>query len=83
MDDNFIPYKVYETTLARSDRRFKLMWLLIIVLFVALMATNIGWIVFEGQYSKEVTTIETSQDGSGVNVFNGGVYGSEGEDNSK
>ena len=79
-----VPYQVYETALARGDRRFHQMWILVIILLGLIIGETAGVFYYESQYQDEVTTIEATQDGSGVNVVNGGdLYGSEGEDNNK
>ena len=73
-----VEFTVYETAQARADRRFRLMWLLIVIMFVALMGTNAGWIVYESTYEDIVMT-ETTQDGEGVNIIGTGdvTYGAE------
>jgi len=82
MDDNFVPFKVYESSQARSDRRFRYMFVLIVIMVIAFICSNIGWIIYESRYTEEVTTIESTQDGSGVNIVGGGnIYGSDSEDN--
>lgn len=50
-----VPYTVYEAAQARSDRRFKLMWWLVVVIFVALLGTNGAWLYHESQFKDEVT----------------------------
>ena len=77
-----VPFKVYESAQARADRRFRLMWLLIVIMFVALVGTNAGWIVYESTYEDVVMT-ENTQDGEGVNIIgNGDInYGAETDSN--
>lgn len=82
MEDNkqeSVSYTVYETAQARADRRLKWMWWLVIIMFVALIGTNAGWIVYESQF--EDTVITADQDGSAVNIVGGGdvSYGTEGD----
>lgn len=73
-----VPFKVYESAQARADRKFKMMWILVIIMFVALIGTNAGWIVYESTYEDIVMT-ETTQDGEGVNIIGNGdiTYGAE------
>ena len=75
-----VSYTLYETAQARADRRLKWMWWLVIIMFVALIGTNAGWIVYESQF--EDTVITADQDGSAVNIVGGGdvSYGAEGND---
>ena len=76
-----VPYIVYESSMARADRRFRLMWGLLILMLVALIGTNAGWIIYENQFEDIVMT-ENTQDGEGVNIIGGGDvhYGSEAND---
>lgn len=81
MDESvMIPYFVHEGEMSRAERTNKRMWILVIILIVALIATNLGWIIYENQYSDVVTTteIEAEQDG-GYNFVSGGdlSYGTE------
>jgi len=54
-----VSYIVYESAQARSDKRFKYMWITIIFLIVLLVGTNAGWIYYESQF---VETVTVSQD---------------------
>lgn len=81
MDESvMIPYFVHEGEMSRAERTNKRMWILVIILIVALIATNLGWIIYENQYSDVVKTteIEAEQDGS-YNFVSGGdlSYGTE------
>lgn len=57
-------------------------YILLIIMFIALILTNAGWIVHESMYEDIVVT-ENSQDGEGVNIIGGGDvnYGSETDNN--
>lgn len=79
-----IPYIVYEGEMARAERNFKRMWVVVIVLIALLVATNTGWLVYESQFETvETLQIKAEQDGSGVNIVGGGDidYGAESYDN--
>lgn len=86
MDENknpeSVPFVVYETAQARADRRLKWMWWLLVIMFVALIGTNAGWIIYENQF-EDTVTIEAEQTGSEVNIVGGGnvEYGTEGKNN--
>lgn len=55
-----IPYYVHEGIVARMERANKRMWILCIILFLGLLLTNVGWIVYEMQYEDVVTeTVES------------------------
>lgn len=75
-----VPYIVYEGEMARAERRDKRQWIVIIVLIVALFASNIGWLIYESQFE----TYTYTQDGDGLNNINSGgeqgdvvLYGAE------
>ena len=66
----------YELTIAMAERTIKRLWVLCIILLMAVIGTNIGWIYYESQFEDIVTTtIEAQQDGDGTNtVVNEGGY---------
>lgn len=66
-----VPYIVYEGEMARSERRDKRQWIVIIVLIAALLVSNIGWLIYESQFE----TYTYSQDGGGLNNINTGEQG--------
>lgn len=68
-----VPYIVYEGEMARAERRDKRQWIVIIALIVALLASNIGWLVYESQFE----TYTYTQDGDGLNNINS--YGEQGD----
>lgn len=53
-----VPYIVHEADMARQERTIKRMWILCIVMFLALVVTNAGWIWYENQFIDEVVTVE-------------------------
>lgn len=81
-DKTSVPYIVYEGEMARAERRDKRQWVVIIFLIVSLLASNIGWLVYESQF--ETYTYDYTQDGEGLNNINTGeqgdvLYGPEAE----
>lgn len=70
-----VPYFVYEMEQARSERHFKRLWAVIIVLLAMIFATNIGWLIYESQFE----TITYEQNGEGINNVN---YGEQGDLNN-
>lgn len=78
-----IPYYAHEGEMARAERMNKRLWIVILVLIICLVGTNAGWIVYESQFTDEVTTteIEAQQDGD-YNFVSGGDlnYGSNSTD---
>lgn len=50
-----VTFKIVEALQARADRRFKQMWVLVLVLLFLLVGSNFGWLVYEGQFEEAVT----------------------------
>ena len=68
-----VPYIVHESIMARMERQFRRLWVVIIVLIALLAGSNIAWICYESQFETvETVEIEAEQDGSGINLINGG-----------
>lgn len=82
MDDKTqIPYIVYETEMTRSERNFKRLWVVVIILISLLVTTNLCWLAYKSQFETvESTEINAEQDGSGINIVGAGDvdYGAEG-----
>lgn len=53
-----VPYIVHEAAMARQERTIKRLWVLCLVMFLALVVTNAGWIWYENQFIDEVVTVE-------------------------
>lgn len=72
-----IPYIAYEAAQSRLERIIKRLWITTIILIVLLVASNIGWLIYESQF--EDFSIEAEQDGDGINIVGGGDidYGAE------
>lgn len=77
IDRDPVPYIVHEGILTRQERNIKRLWILCIIIFIALVGTNAGWIWYESQFE----TYYYSQDGEGINSINTGEgdinYGTE------
>ena len=81
-EHNSIDYVVHESAMARMERANKRLFILCIMVFIAFVSTNIGWIIYESNVEKVTTTIEAEQDGDAVNIVGGGdiSYGAESKD---
>lgn len=84
--EKMIPYIAYESATARQERTIKRVWILCIILIVALIGTNAGWIYYESQWQvveTEVTQeVEAQSDGDSdlnINTVGGDYYGGESE----
>ena len=73
-----VPFAAHESALARSERHNKRLWIVILVLIVALIGTNLAWIIYEEQFETVETITEEydiEQDAEGGNnnsIINGG-----------
>lgn len=77
MEQEKIPVYVHEGMLARQERTVRRLWILCIIIFIALIGTNAGWIYYESQWQDEVITQEIEQDSGfgGINNYRGIVGG--------
>jgi hypothetical protein len=61
MDDNkMIPYIAFESATSRQERTIRRVWILCIILIIALIGTNAGWIYWESQWEDVVVTQENA-----------------------
>jgi len=75
-DNNFVPYIVHESDMARQERTIKRLWILCIIIIVLLVGSNGAWILYESQFMDETTTIEADA-GDGGNAL--GIVGNDNE----
>lgn len=77
MKPETIPYIVHEDQMARQERHIKRLWILCIIIFIALIGTNAGWLYFESQFEDQVITQEIMQDSGegGSNSYSGRMIG--------
>ncbi len=77
-----IPYYVHEMEMTRLDRINKRLWIILIVIFLAFVGTNAGWIIYENQF-EEIRVVQDVDSGEGPAIVSGtgnAIYG-EGETN--
>ena len=85
MNEATIPYFVHEGEMNRIERMNKRLWVIIIILIVALLGTNAGWLVYESQFETETVTesYTAEADGTSNAIINGEgavtIYGGEGD----
>ena len=82
-----VPYAAHEIAIATSERHSRRLWIVILVLIFALIASNLAWIIYEAQFETVETTTEEydiEQDAEGGNnnsIINGGsIVNGETED---
>lgn len=59
--ERVVDYLVYEQSQIRSERSHRRYFIIILVLIVALIGTNAGWLYYENQYVDVLTTYETER----------------------
>lgn len=75
---NAVPYISHEADMSRLERTIRRLWVLLIVMLVALVLSNLGWIMYESQF--EDISIEAEQTAeTGNNYAIGGDYNGEAE----
>lgn len=84
MDEKMIPYIAFESATSRQERTIKRLWILCLVLIIALLGTNAGWIYWESQFEEVVVTqdVDATADGDSdlnLNTIGGDFYGGESE----
>lgn len=84
MDNKYIPFIAFESATSRQERTIKRLWILCLVLIIALLGTNAGWIYWETSFDEVSVTqeVEATADGNGdlnLNTVGGDYYGGESE----
>ena len=77
-----VPYIAHESAMARSERNSKRLWIAILVLIVALIGTNLAWIIYENSFEEVATTekiIVDAEDNDNANYIgqDGDIYNGE------
>lgn len=82
-----IPFVAFESALARLERTNRRLFILCIILILLLLATNIGWLYYESQFTTTESTevlqdIDTGNGDANITGIGDIVYGeSETESN--
>ena len=82
LQNNSVPFIVYEGTIARFERTIKRLVILVGITILLLFASNAIWIYEWNQYDYSGVTID-SQDGGNANYIGANGYINNGEGNSK
>lgn len=80
-DDNNIRF-IIESALAKLEKANTRLWIVVIILIVALIGSNAGWIWYESQYEDVVVTQEVDAESDGnsdlnINTVGGDYNGGE------
>lgn len=62
--DEPVNYRVHESMLARLDLINKRLFVLCIVIFLAFVGSNIGWLIYESQFEDCVTVTQDTPNGN-------------------
>lgn len=71
MDERMIPYFSHEGDMARMERANKRLWIVILVLIVAFIGSNAGWLYYESQFTDEISVEQDVDTGQGDAFVNG------------
>lgn len=64
----------YDLFAAFTERTIRRLWILIILLIVALIGSNLTWILYVHQFETVETTITQDLDSDGDSIINDGVH---------
>lgn len=64
-----VPYIVYESAMARSERHIKRLVIALIVSVVMIVASNLAWLYVWNSFEYVGDSTTYSQDGEGVNII--------------
>ena len=64
-----ISVAAHETIMAREDKKNRRLVWLVVLLIIALLATNIAWLITWNSYDFVDETYDYSQDGRGINII--------------
>lgn len=68
-----IPYVVHKATVTRLERINTRLWVVILILIFALIASNLAWVIYEKQFDvvEKNVEIECQRDSDGINIVIG------------
>lgn len=66
-----VDYIVYESALARMERINKRLFILLLLVFMAFISTNVGWIIYESKYEDSLTVSQDVDTGQAPAYVNG------------
>lgn len=81
-----VSYAAFESVQTRLERTNRRMWILCIILIIALIGTNAGWLYRESQFEdvvaveQDVEATATGDSDLNLNTVGGDYYGGESKD---
>ena len=78
MEDNKVPYIVYESEASRHERTVKRLLIALLLTIVLMVGTNLAWLYVFNQYdiTSETVTIDNEGDAEGSNLIGAGANAS-------
>ena len=71
MDENKIPFIAFESIIGRMENVNRRLWILCILLISVLVFTNLGWVIYEAQFTDEMSVEQEVDTGEGDAIVNG------------
>lgn len=75
MENNQVPYIVYESAQVRSERHIKRLIIALVISIILMFTSNALWLYAWCQYDYTSEEVTYSQDGEGLNNINTGTQG--------
>lgn len=72
MENKSIYEAAFEFTIEKMNQTIKRMLIIIIMLIIAVIATNVGWIIYESQYESYTYTLAAGESGNANYIGNEG-----------
>ncbi len=69
-----VPYLAHENCMARLERTNRRAWMVVVILIIALLVTNFGWIYYEANHTHSNNTtqdIDITTEGNVSEIGNG------------
>ena len=70
--ERVVTYYEHEENMVRMERSNRRLWILCVILIVALLGSNAGWLWYENQFTDEITITQENDDGYNNYIGNDG-----------
>lgn len=80
-----VPYIAHESMMVRMERTNHRLWILCIILVICLVASNVGWFLYDQQFETYEEQTVTQESDTGSNNFigsDGDIYYGEADGNN-
>jgi len=72
-DTAMIPYFVHESEMTRMEKINKRWFIAFLIVFLAFVGTNVGWLIYESQFQEVVVSNEVDTGEGSATVFGVGI----------